>query len=118
MLKCVLIVLKETVIKQISTVQELERALGENLKTLRLQKNLDRQTLCRQAGISENALRHLEGGVGATLKTFIRVMRALNREEWIAGIAPQASINPLHMTHGNNPRQRARRKTNGKKEKA
>lgn len=113
----VLIVLKETVMKQASTPQELEIALGENLKALRLQKNLDRQTLCGQAGISENALRHLEDGNGATLKTLVRVIRALNREDWIAGIAPQVSINPLHMIHKNNPRQRARRKTNGKKEK-
>ena len=100
------------------TPQELEAALGENLKALRLQKNLDRQTLCGQAGISENALRHLEGGHGATLKTLVRVLRALNREDWIAGIAPQVSINPLHMIHKKSPRQRARRKSIGKKEKA
>ncbi len=102
---------------QILTPQELEVALGSNLKALRLQKNLDRQTLCRQAGISENALRHLENGHGATLKTLVRVIKALNRGDWIAGLAPQVSINPLHMIHKNKPRQRARRKINGKKEK-
>jgi transcriptional regulator with XRE-family HTH domain len=59
-----------------STPQELEAALGDNLKALRLQKNLNRQMLCERAGISENALRHLEGGKGATLKTLIRVVRA------------------------------------------
>lgn len=103
--------------ERISTPQELEVMLGENLKALRLQKNLDRQTLCNQAGISENALRHLEGGKGATLKTLVRVIKALDRESWLAGIAPQVSINPLHMVREKHSRQRASRKTYGKKEK-
>lgn len=103
--------------ERISTPQELEATLGENIKALRLQKNLDRQTLCAQAGISENALRHLEGGKGATLKTLIRVVKALDRESWLTSIAPQVSINPLHMVREKLPRQRASRRTHDKKEK-
>jgi len=103
--------------ERISTPQELEAILGENVKALRLQKNLDRQTLCHHAGISQNALRHLEGGKGATLKTLIRVIRALDRESWLASIAPQISINPLHMIREKRPRQRASRRTYDKKEK-
>ena len=102
----------------ISTPQELEVALGDSLKALRLQKNLNRQILCERAGISENALRHLEGGKGATLKTLIRVVRALDRESWLTGISPQVSINPLHMIREKQPRQRASRRTHGKKEKS
>ncbi len=117
MLYCGIKVLKETFVKQISTPQELEIILGENLKALRLQKNLNRKSLCEQAGVSENALRHIEGGKGATLKTLVRVVRALEREDWISGIAPQISINPLHMVRGKPQRQRASKRTNGKKEK-
>jgi hypothetical protein len=69
------------------------------------------------AGISESALRHLEGGKGATVKTLIRVIRALDREGWLTGISPQVSINPLHMVREKQPRQRASRRTHGKKEK-
>lgn len=100
----------------ISTPQELELMLGENIKALRLQKNIDRQTLCQQAGVSESALRHLEGGKGATLKTLIRVVKALGRESWLAMIAPQVSINPLHMVRDRQQRQRASRKHYAKKE--
>ena len=102
--------------EQILTQQELEIKLGESLKALRLQKNLDRQTLCEKAGVSENALRNLEGGKGATLKTLVRVIRALDRQDWFMGIAPQISINPLHMPKDLQPRQRARRRIYGKKE--
>lgn len=102
---------------EILTPQELEMMLGEHLKALRLQKNLDRRTLCSQAGISENALRNLEGGKGTTVKTLIRVIKALERQSWLTSIAPQASINPLHMIREKHPRQRASRRTHGKKEK-
>ncbi len=96
------------------TPQELAEMLGENIKTLRLQKNNDRRSLCAQAGISETALRNLEGGKGATVNTFIRVMKALNKIEWLNQIAPTASINPLHIVK-NKQRQRASRVTYGKK---
>ncbi len=100
----------------ISTPQELEVSLGEHIKALRLQQNLDRKTLCHQAGISENALRHLEGGQGATLKTLIRIIKALGRESWLHSLAPLISINPLHMVREKPLRQRASRRTYGKKE--
>ncbi len=98
-----------------NTPQELEITLGENIKILRLQKNLDRKTLCEKAGVSENAVRNLEGGKGSTVKTLIRVVRALGRQEWFAGVALKVSINPLHMTKEKQPRQRAIRKIYGKK---
>jgi len=102
----------------ISTTSELEAKLGENLRELRLQKNIGRQTLCEQAGISINALRHLESGQGTTVKTLISVVRALGRQDWLIGIAPKISINPLHMVRDSAPRQRARKRSraNGKKE--
>lgn len=94
--------------KEVATTQELERLLGENLKTLRLQRNIDRVTLCKQAGISINALKHLETGCGANIKTLIRVVRVLGRQDWILAIAPISSVNPLHMVSNKGIRQRAR----------
>lgn len=92
-----------------SSTDELEAMLGQNIKQLRLQKNLDRQTLAAQAGVSLSALKHLETGSGATTKTLLRIVRALGRQDWIATIAPAASINPLHMVRDKEQRQRARR---------
>jgi len=101
------------------SLQELESTLGESIKRLRLQKNLDRQTLCDQAGISMNALRHLETGAGATVKTLILVVRALGRIDWLTALAPQISINPLHTIRDKTVRERASRrlKTHGKNKK-
>jgi len=95
--------------EQVKTTEEWELELGEHLKQLRLQKNIDRETLCKQAGVSTNALRNLENGAGSSLKTLIRVVRALGREEWLAAIAPRATINPLHLIRNHPVRQRASR---------
>ena len=95
--------------EQIFSLAELELKLGEDIKTLRLQKNQARQSLCDQAGISLNALKNLENGDGATIKTLIKVMRALGRLDWLHTIAPRVSINPLHVGRGKPKRQRAHR---------
>lgn len=93
------------------TPQEMEAALGERLKRLRLSKGLNQLTLAARAGIGEKALRNLEGGQGSTLKTLLSVVRALGREDWLKTIAPVATINPLQLTREAAPRQRAPRKT-------
>lgn len=96
----------------VSNIEELIRAIGENIRSLRLQKNLTQQALAAQAGVSLSALRHLESGQGANLSTLIRVVRALDRQEWLQALAPQVTINPLHMTPTLGTRQRARARRN------
>lgn len=93
--------------KMNQTLAELEVALGENLRSLRLHRNIDQKTLAERAGISVRAIKNLEGGLGSTLKSLICVLRALGREDWLKTIAPVASINPLMMTRSAEPRQRA-----------
>ena len=91
----------------ISSPEELALAVGENIRTLRLQKDLTQQSLSAQAGVSLTALRHLESGQ-ANLATLIRVVRALDKQGWLESLAPTATINPLHMAPSHAARQRAR----------
>ena len=93
--------------KEILNSEQLEGLIGENVKFLRLQKNLTRVLLAAQAGISGTALRHLENGEGAHLSTFIRIARALGKEEWLLTLAPRITVNPLHPVRSKNVRQRA-----------
>jgi transcriptional regulator with XRE-family HTH domain len=78
------------------TTEEMEAALGDKLKALRLSRNLDQQTLAERAGVSVRALRSLESGQGSTLKTLVAVLRALGRQDWLNTIAPVATINRWH----------------------
>ena len=94
-----------------NTIAEQEALLGERLKALRLNQNLNQITLAERAGISVGSLKNLENGAGSTLKSLVAVLRALGREEWLATIAPIASINPLSMPRAAQQRQRASRKT-------
>jgi transcriptional regulator with XRE-family HTH domain len=90
--------------------EELSALLGESLRALRLDRNLDQKTLAAQAGVSLNALKNLESGKGANVSTMVLVLRALGREDWLKSLAPVATINPLTLPRGAGPRQRARRR--------
>jgi transcriptional regulator with XRE-family HTH domain len=92
---------------QARTPEELEVILGEHLKRFRLSQPLDQQTLAHRAGISRRALQGLEAGSGSTLRTLVLVLRALGREGWLETVAPEPTINPLHLTRQAKTRQRA-----------
>jgi transcriptional regulator with XRE-family HTH domain len=93
------------------TSAELEVLLGSLLRELRLLKNLDQQSLAHQAGVSLNALKHLESGQGAHVSSLIKVLRALDRGNWLETLAPAVSISPMQMlARGRRERRRARRR--------
>lgn len=92
------------------TPEELESEIGDQLKQLRLFKNLDQKTLAERAGVSVRALRNIEGGEGSTLRTLVCVLRALGRQDWLNTLGPIPTINPLMLTREAQPRQRASRR--------
>ena len=91
------------------TPEELQWILGERLRRLRLDRNLDQHTTAEKAGISEKALRNLEAGRGSTLDTLIRVLKALGYLQGIDVLVPEPSINPLDLLRQSKVPQRARR---------
>lgn len=90
-----------------NSTEELEQQVGLAIRRTRLLRNLDRETLARQAGISVSALKNLEGGSGTTMSTFVKVVRALGKTEWLGLLAPSVTINPLSMVNAPRERQRA-----------
>lgn len=89
------------------TLAELEALMGEQLKKLRLNKNIDQETLAARAGISRRALQKLEAGQGSNVSTLLSVVRTLDREDWLQLLAPTATINPLTMVRAKHERLRA-----------
>jgi hypothetical protein len=57
-----------------------------------------------------NVVKNLEAGKGATVKSLVKVLRALGRAEWIESLPPAVSINPLQMLKLKPSRQRASRR--------
>jgi transcriptional regulator with XRE-family HTH domain len=79
------------------TTVELEELLGSRLRELRLLKNIDQKSLAGRAGVSLNALKHLESGKGARVNSLMKVLRALERSDWLDTLAPVVSISPIQM---------------------
>jgi transcriptional regulator with XRE-family HTH domain len=95
-----------------NTPEELQTALGKRLRRLRLNRNLDQRTTAEKAGISEKALRNLEGGHGSTVETLMRVLKALEYLQGIEMLAPEISVNPLDLLRQSKVQQRVRRSAN------
>lgn len=93
------------------TIEEWGVELGEQMRALRLRANLDQVSLAQRAGIGLTAIKNLESGKGATLKTLIKTLRALDRADWLGTLAPSVSISPLQMLKAKPARQRARKRT-------
>lgn len=99
-----------------SAPNELQELLGERLKRLRLNRNLDQRTTAEKAGISEKSLRNLESGRGSTVETLLRVLKALDYLQGLDMLAPEISVNPLDLLRQPKAPQRARRVTKQIKE--
>ena len=91
-----------------SRTDDLEIALGQHLRSLRLRQNISQRELAERASVALNVVKKLEGGKGATVTSLIKVLRALGREDWLNALAPRVSVSPLQMLKNKKPvRQRA-----------
>ncbi len=87
--------------------KELQELLGERLRRLRLNRNLDQRSTAEKAGVSEKALRNLESGRGSTVETLLRVLKALDHLQGLDMLAPEISVNPLDLLRKPKARLRA-----------
>jgi transcriptional regulator with XRE-family HTH domain len=92
------------------TTEEWEATLGRQLRDIRLRQNIDQRQLAEQAGVALNVVKNLEAGKGATVKSLVKVLRALDRVAWLETLAPAVSISPLQMLKSKQSRQRASRR--------
>ena len=93
--------------KESMTAEESEVVLGQQLRNLRLRRNIDQRQLAEQAGVALNAVKNLENGRGATLTSLVKVLRVLERVNWLETLAPTVMISPMQMLKTKQPRQRA-----------
>lgn len=82
------------------SVNHYEQSIGSQLRRARLDTNTSQQHLADRANISIGALRNLEAGRGATLRTLISVVRGLNLTDWLDDLYPDQSATPLELARG------------------
>lgn len=90
-----------------NTVGEWELKLGRQVRSVRIKLNYEQSTLAELAGVSITAITNLETGKGATIKTLIKVLRAVNRVEWLDTLSPPLSVSPLQLLKTRKPKERA-----------
>lgn len=93
------------------TTEEIERDLGAQVRALRLAIDLDQVTLAENANVSVSALRNLEAGRGVSLRTLIRVARALDRIDWLRDFYPEPEVSPLALARAQAGEKAPRRAT-------
>lgn len=71
-----------------------EQHIAEQVRGLRLSSELDQRALAERANVSLGTIQNLEAAKGSSLRTLIRVVRALNRAEWLDELNPGLSDGP------------------------
>lgn len=102
--------------REFNTTEELEEKLGQQIRNLRILRNLAQSELAERAGVALNAVKRLESGQTSTTKSLVKVLKVLNRTEWLDTLAPQVTVNPLQNVTPRAPRQKVfrARKTSAK----
>ena len=96
------------------TTDEWEQYMGEQIRLLRLRKNMTQQEVAQRSQVSVSTLANLETGKGSTLKTLVAVLGVLQKTSWLESLAPPVNVSPLQLAELGKERQRARRKTQGR----
>ncbi len=92
-----------------ATVEELEGSLGDQVRQRRLRRDMTVARLAERAGVTPKTVLTLEHGRGSTLTTLIKVLRALDAEEWLATLTPAEPVSPIALRDQLKGRQRRRR---------
>jgi len=80
-----------------ASTEEVEAQLGEQFRALRIGAGFDQAQLAERAGVSLGSVRNLEQGKGSTLRTVVRVARALDRDSWFTALAPRVTVSPIDV---------------------
>jgi transcriptional regulator with XRE-family HTH domain len=91
------------------STEELMADVGRQIRDARIEAGFDQRTLAERADVSVPTLSKLENGHGSNLATFVRVVRALDRTDWLDGLAPATSVSPIRIADsGGRARRRVR----------
>ena len=79
------------------TDQEILKKIGERLKAYRLQQNVSVEDLGSRTGLSATTVVRAEAGRNPTLKTLIRILRALRRVDALETFLPEPKVSPIDL---------------------
>jgi len=79
------------------TTPQVEQEIGRRLKRRRLELNLTQEGAAFQSGLARRTITAIEHGEGATLASFIQLLRALDALDQLEDLLPDPGPSPLMM---------------------
>lgn len=73
------------------------KEICNNLKQIRLNKNLSQAELAKKAGLNRVTISRMEAGRAATLLTLVQVLRALDKLDILDMVKEEAEVSPLQL---------------------
>ena len=97
------------------SIRDLLAEVGRQIQVLRVEADLSQAELADIVSTSVSSISRLEAGRTVSLSTFIAVVRALDREDWLTQLDPVGTgpspMELLRQQRGRTPRpQRVRRR--------
>ena len=74
-----------------------EIAFGAQVRRARLLADLSQDEVATAANIDVATLRNLETGKGSTVATLVKVLRALDRDDWLGTFEPVPTVSPVQL---------------------
>lgn len=102
---------------QSKAVDDLLAQLGTGVRELRLSMNLSQLVVADRSAVSLKAVKNLENGAGASLRSFLAICRTLGKTDWVMTIPPPEGESPLEMWKRLNKPRRQRASATRKEEK-
>jgi DNA-binding XRE family transcriptional regulator len=73
------------------------RELGQQLKLLRLQKNITQEEMAKKIGLNRVTIGEIEKGRPSSLLTFIQLLRSLDKLDLLNNFTSIPTISPIQM---------------------
>lgn len=73
------------------------RMIGERMKALRIQKDMDQEELSQHCGLSRGTISNLENGKGASLLNLLKILRSLGELQKVDDFIPQQQVSPMEL---------------------
>lgn len=89
--------------------KEWEEYMGEQLRALRIKRNMTQEELASRIGVTKPTIHRLESGKGSSLATFIKAVQILGQEGWLESLSPKVSISPIQLKSTGKRRERVRK---------
>ena len=80
-----------------ATTDEILSEIGSRLQRFRLQQDRTIEEVAATAGVGTRTLERAEAGRNTTLKTVVKVLRALGRIESLDAFLPPPLVSPLQL---------------------